>query len=448
MVVAAASAVVCAKGPRVADAGGGEESDGAPALDSGGAGDGGSSGDGGALIVVHYPVPSGHRMTLRGSVAPLSWNQGVPMSPTSGSTWSLSVDIAAPMQFKPLYDDVTWSIGPNWVALPGAVVDVWPHFFTPTGTITQVDNWYSHVLNESRTIWVYTPPSYGENADERFPVAYFQDGQNIFYDSLSFTGVSWDVGGAMDQGSQNGTIREAIVVAVANDADRIWEYTPTNGGYDGGGAPEYLAFVSQELKPQIDSQYRTLGDSANTAICGSSLGGLLSAYAGITQPQVFGLLGVLSPSTWWDNDWIVGEVQASASNPVQPLRVYLDSGNAGTSNDDVTLTAQLAQAYRSTAASLDYLVQDGGQHSEAYWRTRVPETLAFLLGNRSGAACGISAAACDPVIDTCCNPFALCQPNRQGQNVCCVSDGATSTTGDATVCCSGTYNATTGNCGP
>ena len=73
------------------------------------------------------------------------------------------------------------------------------------GTITEVDNVTSTILGDSRSIWVYTPPSYAENADETFPVAYFQDGQNLFYANLSFGGVTWNLQGAMDQGALDGT---------------------------------------------------------------------------------------------------------------------------------------------------------------------------------------------------------------------------------------------------
>jgi hypothetical protein len=70
--------------------------------------------------------------------------------------------------------------------------------------------------------------------------------------------------------------------------------------------------------------------------------------------------------------------------PPRPLRVYLDSGDSGPSNDDVTLTAQVATGYETlgyvSGSTLDYVVQAGGQHSEIYWAQRLPAALAFLLG--------------------------------------------------------------------
>src|SRR5258705_13184565 len=86
------------------------------------------------------------------------------------------------------------------------------------------------------------------------------DGQNLFAPSYSFMGVTWGVADAMNQGAADGTIREAIVIGIGNTPDRIWEYTPSDGGYGGGGASAYLRFVTDELKPQIDQHLRVSAD--------------------------------------------------------------------------------------------------------------------------------------------------------------------------------------------
>jgi S-formylglutathione hydrolase FrmB len=68
----------------------------------------------------------------------------------------------------------------------------------------------------------------------------------------------------------------------------------------------------------------------------------------------------------------------------RPLRVYVDSGDSGASNDDVTETKKLADQYRALGykdgVSFDYVVQAGGQHNEVYWAQRLPAAMAFLLG--------------------------------------------------------------------
>jgi hypothetical protein len=88
--------------------------------------------------------------------------------------------------------------------------------------------------------------------------------------------------------------------------------------------------------------------------------------------------------TWWDNEVIIADVQASAGAAPRALRVYLDSGDSGPSNDDVTQTTALTQAYvgvgYAEGRDLMHVVQAGGQHSEIYWSQRLPGALRFLLG--------------------------------------------------------------------
>jgi predicted alpha/beta superfamily hydrolase len=335
-----------------------------------------------STVVVHYPTGWGHRVSLRGT-GPLSWGRGQDATWTANDEWKLTLQLTAAIELKPLFDDATWAIGPNWTLQPGQTLDVWPHFFRGAGQLDTVDGWTSNRLGNSRSIRVYLPPAYLENSGQRFPVVYMHDGQNLFDDSLSFGGVSWNIAGAMDQGARDASIHEAIIVGVDNTADRMSEYTPVvDADYGGGNADAYLDFLVNELKPWVDARYRTLPGRADTAIMGSSLGGLVSAYAGLKRPDVFGLVGAVSPSTWWANDYILGAVQQSKGAALQPLRVYVDSGDAGPSNDDVTNTAKLAQAYKDLGLPVQYVVQHGGQHNESYWRQRAPGALGFLLGGR------------------------------------------------------------------
>lgn len=329
-----------------------------------------SAADTSAVTVrVHYPAGWGHRITLHCSDA---WDHAIETTWTTGDVWVGSA--AAGSTCKPLLDDTTWSIGPNYAA-----GEIWPHFTHTAGNVEREPGYHSNILNDDRGIWVYTPPSYDENPAQTYPVVYMHDGQNLFSDSASFGGVSWNVGGAMDDGIQSGAIPEAIIIGIENDANRIPEYTPVADPDDGGGnADAYLKFLITELKPDVDAGWRTIPDAAHTAMIGSSLGGLVSVYAGLTHADTFGLVGALSPSTWWDNTWILGQSQAAATPAVH--RIYIDSGNAGPSQDDVTNTAALAATWKTKpGVAVDYLVADGAQHNESYWRQRIPGALAFLL---------------------------------------------------------------------
>ncbi len=388
---------------------------------SGTGGEGGSLPAGAALIRVHYPAGS-HTVALRGSGAGLSWTTGQSLE-GSGSTFTVTLTgLTAPIEWKPLLDDATWSRGPNYRLAPGETVDVWPHFTTTAGqVVTLIDAFHSTVLGDDRAIYAYLPPSYDENPDARFPVVYMHDGQNLWaaHPELAAFGT-WNVDTAFDAAAETGvcssggitgwgaqplggtpsacmgdgdcpssecrTFPEAIVIGVANDADRIHEYTPTTdpGTPGGGGADLYVKMLVTELKPAIDGMLRTRPDVASTALAGSSLGGLVTAYAGLQHPEVFGLLAELSPSSWWNGGVIMTDVKATLPAPARPLRVYLDSG-AGDGDDEADTDA-LAQVYLSLGyadgPSFRHVVQPGASHSETYWAQRFPGAMQLVLGPR------------------------------------------------------------------
>jgi predicted alpha/beta superfamily hydrolase len=360
---------------------------GAPASD---AGSDGALSDGGAArttVRVHYPAGT-HQLTLRGSAGPLNWTQGIALTAGANDTWTYSTDlVSTAIDLKPLLDDTTWSRGPNYHVLPGQTVDLYPHFVTVTGSYSRRwPSFTSTVLPSTRGILVYLPPSYAENTTARFPVLYMHDGQNIFDASTAFGGNEWKVDETMNAGAEDGTVREAIVIGVENTGDRMNELTPTYdaGTGAGGKADLYLKMIVTEIKPMVDLALRTMPARESTSMMGSSLGGLVTAYAGVRNADTFALVGAMSPSTWWDNRMILGEVATTPTRSAKPARVYVDSGDSGPSNDDVTNTAALAAQYRTAGyadgTTLKYVVQAGGQHNEIYWSQRLPAALAFLLG--------------------------------------------------------------------
>jgi predicted alpha/beta superfamily hydrolase len=341
----------------------------------------------------------------------------------SGNTFSYTLTgLTAPAEWKPLLDDATWARGPNYHVAPGETVDIYPHFTTTAGQVkTLIATFHSSALGNDRPVYAYLPPSYAENTEATYPVVYLHDGQNLWaaLPQLAF-GATWNVDTAFDTAAETGTCSaggvvgwgaqplggnpatctgdgdcpsgdcrtfpEAILVGVGNTPGRIYEYTPTTdpGTPGGGGADLYVKMLVQELKPAIDGMLRTRPGVASTVLCGSSLGGLVTAYAGLQHPEVFGLLGELSPSTWWNNDVIVGDVQGTLPAPARPLAVYVDSGQG--SVDDQADTDLLAAAYLGLGyvdgKNFRHVVQAGAQHSEVYWRQRFPGAMQLLLGAR------------------------------------------------------------------
>jgi predicted alpha/beta superfamily hydrolase len=353
--------------------------------------DGGSPMPGSTTIRIHYPVGT-HSLALRGNAGGLDWSKGIPLTGASNVfSYTFAEPAPARTEFKPLLDDTTWSHGANYVVTKGQTVDVFPHFVSTHGTVKMLfAPFHSTVLNNDRTIWVYTPASYDENTLASYPVLYMHDGQNLFDPSLAFGGNEWKVDETLDAGSEGDgstspAIREILVIGIENTAQRIYEYTPTTDPTTpgGGGGDLYLKMIVTELKPMVDAALRTLPARETTGIMGSSLGGLISAYAGVTHPDVFGIMGAMSPSTWWNNDWIVSEVKTMPPSPKRPARAYADCGDT---NDDQADTTMLFADYATLGyvegTDFMHVVQPGGQHNEVYWAQRLPAALAFLFGPR------------------------------------------------------------------
>ena len=343
----------------------------------------------------------------------------------SGDTFTYAVSgLTGVAEWKPLLDGTTWALGPNYHVTPGETVDVWPHFTSMKGqVVTLIAAFQSTALaaDGPRAIYAYLPASYAENTDATYPVVYMHDGQNLWaaLPALAFSGT-WNVDTTFDTASVLGacssssvvgwgaqplggtavtcngdgdcpsgscrTFPEAIVIGVANTSERIYEYTPTTDPTTagGGGADLYVQMLTQELKPVIDGMLRTRPGVASTALVGSSLGGLVTAYAGLEHPEVYGLLGEISPSTWWNNDVIVTDVKTTLAAPARPLTVYVDSG-AGTVDDEAD-TDLLAAAYLALGyvdgTSFRHVIQPGAAHNETYWAEHFPGAMQLLLGVR------------------------------------------------------------------
>lgn len=243
----------------------------------------------------------------------------------------------------------------------------------------------AHVAARNVDVWL--PPSYATHPKRRYPVLYMHDGQNLFDPALSYTGVDWDVDGAMTRLIASRKVREAIVVAVTNTPLRGREYMPAKAVAPDARAQllsdEYLRFLVDELKPAIDATYRTKPGRDDTFVMGASMGGLISAYAMSQYPGVFGGAGCVS-THWPAEDGVVIDYLATHQPERRTHRFYFDHGTA-------TLDAQYAPYQQRMDAVLDGAgwrrgrdyesrVFEGAQHNERAWRDRVDVPLEFLLG--------------------------------------------------------------------
>jgi enterochelin esterase-like enzyme len=240
----------------------------------------------------------------------------------------------------------------------------------------------SAFLPARRDIIVALPPDY-LSSKRRYPVLYLQDGQNLFDGATSFIkGSFWDVQTTSDRLIGEGAIEPLIVVGIYNTGvERMEEYTPMRDPkLAGGNANLYGRLLVEELKPWVDQTYRTLDGPAHTGVGGSSLGGLVSLYLGLTWAHVFGRLAVLSPSVWWARGGMLPYVRRTRPEP-RPriwLDVGLSEGPAMTKKCDELHRLLERRGWRE-GIEMQYLRVPGGRHNEDAWAKRVDPFLRFLF---------------------------------------------------------------------
>ena len=250
------------------------------------------------------------------------------------------------------------------------------------GRLERIENFESKILGNSRHVTVYLPAGYDEKNDRRYPVLYMQDGQNLFDAERAFVpGQHWRLQEAADNAIGERTASPMIIVGVDHSGvGRMEEYTPVRDAkHSGGGrASDYARFIAEELKPAIDARFRTLPDPANTAISGSSLGGLMSLHAIFTRPDLFGRAAAMSPSVWWGDRAILQTVDAYDG---PPPRLWVDiGGREGLEalRDARTLREHLAKKGWSDE-TFQYYEDRRADHSERAWAKRVRLVLEFLF---------------------------------------------------------------------
>ena len=236
-------------------------------------------------------------------------------------------------------------------------------------------------LNRTRRIWVYLPKGYATSS-KNYPVLYMQDGQNLFNDQTAFAG-EWGVDECLDT-LQKQTGKECIVVGIDNGGDkRMSEYAPygftNNGNIIKPEGKQYVDFIVQTLKPFIDAKFRTKKTAESTFIAGSSLGGLISFYAVLQYPQVFGSAGIFSPS-FWIAPQIFEDAEKLSNNTSVKLFFY-SGGREGNSN--INMVADMKRMVDIISKKTNYntrmVVMAFGQHNEKYWRQEFAEFYLWLM---------------------------------------------------------------------
>lgn len=227
-------------------------------------------------------------------------------------------------------------------------------------------------LKTSKKIWIYLPKDYSATA-KKYSVIYMHDAQNLFDAKTAYSG-EWNVDEKLDS-----LKAQVIVVGIEHGNEkRIDELTPfKNEKYGGGNADNYVDFIVKTLKPHIDATYRTKPKAKNTIIFGSSLGGLVSYYAILKYPEIFGKAGVFSPSFWFSNDIYTLTEKA----PKIKTKIYFLCGDKESDDmvKDMTKMERLLDTKRCYCLHLtkSRIVKDG-EHNEKLWRDGFVKAVLWL----------------------------------------------------------------------
>ncbi|WP_184550441.1 alpha/beta hydrolase-fold protein [Mucilaginibacter sp. FT3.2] len=261
-------------------------------------------------------------------------------------------------------------------------VAAWQDNFAPAGkqhtATAQVhiisDKFDMPQLGRQRRVLIYLPADYA-SSKKKFPVIYMQDGQNLFDEYTGGYG-EWGIDEMLDHISPQ---KECIVVGIDHGGDyRITEYDPYKSVYGPGRGMDYAEFLVNTLKPYIDTHYKTKATARYTTIAGSSMGGLISMYAALKYPNVFGNAGIFSPAFW-----IAPEIYSMAeqSNLAGKARFYFVCGDAESDQmvNDMKKMAAIMQQRRAKAGNIPVTVIKGASHNEKQWHSDWPDFYNWLM---------------------------------------------------------------------
>ena len=240
------------------------------------------------------------------------------------------------------------------------------------GDIRFYKNFHSDFLDYDRDIFVWLPPSYSAAPQKRYAVLYMHDGQNLMDPTTSFIGADWQVDETVSRLIRNGRLKEIIIVGIYNTKDRLEEYSDSEKGRN------YMKFLVEELKPFIDSNYRTIPDARNSAVMGSSMGGLISLLIVWKYPGVFSMAGCMSSSFYYDNEKIFKTI-GDSGKPKSGIKIYIDHGEDGLERGQKMFALLTGMGFL-IGTNIDYFYSPGAEHNEAAWAERLERPLLFFFG--------------------------------------------------------------------
>jgi len=255
---------------------------------------------------------------------------------------------------------------------------------------------------------VWLPPGY-DRAARRYRTIYMLDGQYAFAGDEDGTNFAADRRVARLAAARR--IQPAIIVAIDSPGDpseRFRQYMPqtiydqsaTNlrAGIERelAGRPlvsaQFLRYLLNDLKPEIDRRYRTRPDRIDTAVVGASMAGVMAGAIFVEGQQAFGRAACISPNWAIYNISMVDYVQLLRLWPAYfarlgapaGRRLWLDHGtqmmDAGMAPHQAVIARQLVSMGWRQGRNLRTRVYTGAGHAFAQTAVQMDDVLTWLLG--------------------------------------------------------------------
>jgi predicted alpha/beta superfamily hydrolase len=233
-------------------------------------------------------------------------------------------------------------------------------------------------LNKTRKIWALLPHDY-DSSSESYPVMYLQDAQNLFNEDAPYG--NWEIDKKLAVMAEY-KIGKIIIIAIEHaEKDRIKEYNVGKTVLGKGQGKQYIKFVTETLKPFVDSNFRTKKEREFTGIGGSSMGGLISVFCGLMYPKTYGKLMIFSPSLW-----VVPKLTIDSDNEnTEDTKIYLYAGGdeSETMIEHVKTFKQnmIASEFVKDKMKINLSINMQGKHTERYWSDEFPKAIEWLFFN-------------------------------------------------------------------
>ncbi len=232
-------------------------------------------------------------------------------------------------------------------------------------------------LGVHRRISALLPHDYDET-DKTYPVLYLQDGQNLFNPNAPYG--DWAIDKSLTQLAHDG-LKDLIIIAIDHGhEERVYEYSPYyNPLFGDGKGDAYLAFINDTLIPYVNKKFRVKPGYENTGIGGSSMGGLISLYAGLKFPEIYGKMMVFSPSLWI-SPMIYHHAGQFDTNERSALYLYAGGMESNVHLPNVKRLDGVLQPKYIDAQHGRYKcsIYEKGQHGEYYWAFEFPKAIKWL----------------------------------------------------------------------